>query len=69
MDSVEGNMTVSKETLRGMVEEMDLIPMSDEELEQALPEIQALVDAMSELLEVDLVETRVSHVFRADPTT
>ena len=69
MDSVEDSMTVSKETLRGMVEEMDLIPMSDEELDQTLPEIQALVDAMSELLEVDLLETRVSHVFRADPTT
>ncbi len=69
MDSVEGNMAVSKETLRRMVEEMDLIPLSDEELDQTLPEVQALVDAMSELSEVDIMETRVSHVFRADPTT
>ena len=62
-------MAVSKETLRRMVEEMDLIPLSDEELDQTLPEVQALVDAMSELSEVDIMETRVSHVFRADPTT
>jgi hypothetical protein len=69
MDSVEGNMAVSKETLRRMVEEMNLIPLSDEELDQTLPEVQAMVDAMSELSEVNLVETRISHVFRADPTT
>lgn len=62
-------MAVSKETLRRMVEEMNLIPLSDEELDQTLPEVQAMVDAMSELSEVNLVETRISHVFRADPTT
>ena len=69
MDSVEGNMTVSKETLRGMVEEMDLIPCPTKSWNRLYPKFRPLVDAMSELLEVDLVETRVSHVFRADPTT
>jgi len=62
-------MAVSKETLRSMVEEMNLIPLSDKELDLILPEVQELIDAMSELSDVDLVETRISHVFRADPTT
>ena len=62
-------MAVSKETLKRMVEEMNLIPLSDEELDQVLPEVQGLVDVMSEYSEVDLVEIRISHVFRADPTT
>ncbi len=69
MDSMEGNMAVSKETLRSMVEEMNLIPLSDKELDLILPEVQELIDAMSELSDVDLVETRISHVFRAEPTT
>ena len=62
-------MAVSKETLRSMVEEMNLIPLSDKELDLILPEVQELIDAMSELSDVDLVETRISHVFRAEPTT
>lgn len=62
-------MAVSKETLQRMVEEMNLIPLSDKELDQILPEVQDLIDTMSELSDVDLVETRISHVFRADPTT
>jgi Asp-tRNA(Asn)/Glu-tRNA(Gln) amidotransferase C subunit len=66
---MEGNMAVSKETLQRMVEEMNLIPLSDKELDQILPEVQDLIDTMSELSDVDLVETRISHVFRADPTT
>ena len=69
MDSMESNMAVSKETLKTMVEEMDLIPLSDKELDQILPEVQELVDLMSDLSDVDLEETRISHVFRADPTT
>jgi Asp-tRNA(Asn)/Glu-tRNA(Gln) amidotransferase C subunit len=66
---MEGNMAVSKETLQRMVEEMNLIPLSDKELDRILPEVQDLIDTMSELSDVDLVETRISHVFRADPTT
>ena len=62
-------MAVSKETLQRMVEEMNLIPLSDKELDRILPEVQDLIDTMSELSDVDLVETRISHVFRADPTT
>ncbi len=62
-------MAVSKETLQRMVEEMNLIPLSDKELDQILPEVQDLINTMSELSDVDLVETRISHVFRADPAT
>ena len=62
-------MAISKETLKKMIEEMDLIPLSDKELDQILPEVQEIVDLMSELSTVDLAETRISHVFRAEPTT
>jgi Asp-tRNA(Asn)/Glu-tRNA(Gln) amidotransferase C subunit len=66
---MEGNMAVSKETLQRMVEEMNLIPLSDKELDRILPEVQDLIDTMSELSDVDVAEARISHVFRADPTT
>jgi Asp-tRNA(Asn)/Glu-tRNA(Gln) amidotransferase C subunit len=69
MDSMEGNMAVSKETLTRMVEEMNLIPLSDKELDMILPEVQDLITTMSELSDVDVAEARISHVFRADPTT
>ena len=60
-------MAVTKETLKRMIEELNLIPMSDEELEIVLPRVQSIVDHMEQLSEVDLSEIRVSHVFRADP--
>lgn len=60
-------MAVTKETLKRMIEELNLIPMSDEELEIVLPRVQSIVDNMEQLSEVDLSRIRVSHVFRADP--
>jgi Asp-tRNA(Asn)/Glu-tRNA(Gln) amidotransferase C subunit len=63
----EDHMAVTKETLKRMIEELNLIPMSDEELEIVLPRVQSIVDHMEQLSEVDLSEIRVSHVFRADP--
>ncbi len=60
-------MAVTKETLKRMIEELNLIPMSDEELEIVLPRIQSIVDHMEQLSEMNLSEIRVSHVFRADP--
>jgi hypothetical protein len=60
-------MPVDKETLRQMIEDFDLTPMSDEELEIVLPTIQTMVDGMRQVSrEVDLSTTRTSHVFRAD---
>jgi len=39
-------MAVSKETLKRMVEEMNLIPLSDEELDQVVCEVQSWLDGM-----------------------
>ena len=47
-------MAVTKETLKRMIEELNLIPMSDEELEIVLPRVQSIVDNMEQLSEVDL---------------
>jgi hypothetical protein len=60
-------MTVTKETLRRMITEFDLIPMSDQELDIILPELQQTGEDMKKLAKVDLSSTRISHVFRADP--
>ena len=61
-------MPVSKETLKQMIEDFGLIPMSDEELEIVLPTVQSTVDGTKQVSsEVDLSTTRISHVFRAHP--
>ena len=60
-------MAVTKETLKRMIDEMDLIPLSDEELDIILPEVQNMTEAGRKLSETDLSSSRVSHVFRASP--
>ena len=60
-------MPVTKEFLKRMIEEMNLIPMSDEELEIILPKVQSTMDGMEQLSELDLSEVRIAQVFRADP--
>jgi Asp-tRNA(Asn)/Glu-tRNA(Gln) amidotransferase C subunit len=63
----EDHMPVTKEFLKRMIEEMNLIPMSDEELEIILPKVQSTMDGMEQLSELDLSEVRIAQVFRADP--
>jgi Asp-tRNA(Asn)/Glu-tRNA(Gln) amidotransferase C subunit len=58
-------MTISKELVVRLIEEQGLIPMSDEELEIALPTIQSIADNMKDISELDLSGVRTSHVFRA----
>ena len=58
-------MTISKELLVRLIEEQGLIPMSDEELDIALPTIQSNLDNMKDISETDLSGVRTSHVFRA----
>ena len=58
-------MAVTKETLKRMIDEMGLIPLSDEELDIILPEVQSMAEAGRKLSETDLSSSRVSHVFRA----
>ncbi len=60
-------MAVTKETLKRMIDEMGLIPLSDEELDIILPEVQSITEAGRKLSETDLSSSRVSHVFRASP--
>jgi hypothetical protein len=62
-------MAVTKETLKRMIEEMNLIPMSDQELDIVLPEVQGMLEGMKQISELDLSSIRISHVFRADPRT
>jgi hypothetical protein len=60
-------MTLTKETLKRMIEELNLIPLSDKELDVILPEVQGMVEGAEKLSETDLSSSRVSHVFRASP--
>ena len=60
-------MAVTKETLKRMIDDMGLIPLSDEELDIILPEVQSITEAGRKLSETDLSSSRVSHVFRASP--
>ena len=60
-------MAVTKETLKRMIDEMGLIPLSDEELDIILPQVQSTVESGRKLAETDLSSSRVSHVFRASP--
>ena len=60
-------MPVTKETLKRMIDELDLIPLSDEELDVILPQVQDMADAGRKLAKEDLSASRVSHVFRASP--
>ena len=60
-------MAVTKETLKRMIDEMGLIPLSDEELDIILPEVQNMAEAGRKLSEANLSSSRVSHVFRASP--
>lgn len=56
---------VRRETLQRMIEEFDLIPMSDTELDLVLPEIQSVLNAMRGSRQVDLADVRTSHIFQA----
>ena len=60
-------MAITKETLKRMIDEMGLIPLSDEELDIILPQVQSTVESGQKLAETDLSSSRVSHVFRASP--
>ncbi len=60
-------MAVTRETLKRMIDEMGLIPLSDEELDIILPEVQKMTESGQKLAEADLSSSRVSHVFRASP--
>lgn len=59
-------MAVSKETLRRMLAEMGGLEMSDEELEGALPSVQAYADLAPKLRQLKLSEVLSARVVRHD---
>ena len=61
-------MPVTRETLRGMIDDFGMIPLTDEELDYLLPAVQAQVDAMAKLdAEVDLSMVPPGAIFHAEP--
>ena len=60
-------MSVSKDTLKAMIRDLAGVPMTEEQLDTVLPAVQAHVEAMTTLDEVDLSEVLPGHVFRIQP--
>ena len=50
-----------------MIRDLGGIPLTDEELDMLVPVVQANVDGMAKLEEVDLAEVLPGHVFHAEP--
>jgi len=47
-------MSVSKETLRNMIRDLNLIPLSEEELDMLLPDVQANLITLERIRKLDL---------------
>ena len=58
-------MAVTKETLRSMLSELGGLEMSDEELDQALPTVQAYVDRLAKVKDLDLSKVMSARLLRA----
>lgn len=56
---------VTKKTLRDMIDEFGLIPMSEDELDLVIPQVQSLACEMDRTKNIDVSDTGSSHVFRA----
>ena len=59
-------MQVTKESLRTMIETFGGLNMSDEELEQIVPQIQQYVDLSKQFDDFDLSEVLSTRLIRAD---
>ena len=57
-------MAISKETLQAMVREYQGMELSDEELDQVLPEIVNYIAAVQELRDLDLSEVMSSRLLK-----
>ena len=60
-------MSVSKDTLKAMIRDLGGVSMTEEQLDAVLPAVQAHIDAMTTLDEVDLSEVLPGHIFRSQP--
>jgi hypothetical protein len=65
-EDLEDVMAVTRETLKRMIEELDLIPMSDDELDLILLDVQDVIDGLERVKNLDFSEIRTFD-FRADP--
>jgi hypothetical protein len=59
-------MTVTRETLRRMLEEFGGLPMTDEELDRVLPHIQNYVNQAATMKQLDLAQVWSGRLLRAD---
>ena len=60
-------MAVTQETLRRMIDEMGLVPVSDEEMERIVPMLDHFLEGVQKLRDLDLSEVPGAHVFRPEP--
>jgi hypothetical protein len=58
-------MPVSKETLKAMIRDYQGLPISDEELDKVLPEIENYLAAAAQLDELDLSDVMSARLYRA----
>ena len=58
-------MPMSKETLKAMIRDYQGLPISDEELDQVLPEIENYLAAAAQLAELDLSDVMSGRLYRA----
>ena len=60
-------VSVTKDTLKAIIQDLGGVPMTEEQLDAVLPAVQAHVAAMATLDEVDLSEVLPGHIFRVQP--
>ena len=58
-------MPMSKETLKAMIRDYDGLPISDDELDKVLPEIENYLAAAAQLRELDLSDVMSGRLYRA----
>ena len=58
-------MPVTKETLRNILREFGGLEMTDEELTEAVPTVQAYVDRLAKVKDLDLSKVMSARLLRA----
>ena len=58
-------MPISKETLKAMIRDYQGLPISDEELDLVLPEIENYLAAAEQMRELDLSDVMSGRLYRA----
>ena len=58
-------MAISKETLRTMIRDLNLIELSEEELDRILPDLESYLASMEKLHTLDLTKVPSARQLRA----